>query len=485
MPSPPLRSKLSAAVAASLLLAAGTFVGDAGAAEPPSVRLLVADRTVTVHVEGDGVPLDIGAYAAAVRGDFELRVSRADYDSPLQISQVDSETGDVVRPLPADVLKGWGGLKRFFHVRFKNEAGRVVAERDVAFCPNSWERQRVDDRGPEYSRYPTYCRTGFPFLKGMVWGIDAHWAVSAFSSGGYRDRFPTVDVGPGVYHVRVSINDTYRALLDIPARHATEVLTVTVEGHGGSADGEAQAQSLRSEQMSMGVPTVTDPAPSTRPDLVALPAYALRTRTRGARDLLAFASTPWNAGPAPMVVEGFRETDEEVMDAYQYFYDDDGNPVGRAPAGTMEFDDRHGHHHWHFRQFVTYSLLDLSEDKVVRSKKQSFCLFPTDPVDLTAPRAEWSPDYETGSMCGSPRSIWIREKLPAGWGDTYYQYVAGQAFNITKVPNGWYYVRVTVNPQGRLYETTEANNEELRLVRLSGQPGARRVLAAPWHGMDV
>ena len=33
-----------------------------------------------------------------------------------------------------------------------------------------------------------------------------------------------------------------------------------------------------------------------------------------------------------------------------------------------------------------------------------------------------------------------------GWGDTYYQYLPGQSFNITGVPNGTYYVRIVANP---------------------------------------
>ena len=31
--------------------------------------------------------------------------------------------------------------------------------------------------------------------------------------------------------------------------------------------------------------------------------------------------------------------------------------------------------------------------------------------------------------------------MPVGWGDTYLQSIAGQAFSITRVPNGTYYSR--------------------------------------------
>jgi hypothetical protein len=482
--SPSRRSRRTAAVAISLLLISSIPATIAGAATPPSVRLLVMDRSITVQSHRGKIWLDLGVYVAAAGGDFELRVFKADYDSPLQIQQVDSQTGAVLRTLPSELVEDWGGLKDFFGVVFKNQRGRVAARGSAAFCPNGWERQRVDDDGPLVSKYPTFCTSYFPFLRGMVWGLDAHWAIDAFGTDEYgRDQTPPVEIEPGTYQVRVKIKDQYRELLDIPARHATESLTVTVtEGPSLPAASKPDDEAEAAERY-QGVPTVTDPDPSTVPDLVALPAWALRTRHRRGRDLLTFASTPWNAGPAPMVVEGFRRPEEDTMDAYQYFFDADGNPVGRAPAGTMEFHSGRGHMHWHFLQFVSYRLLDPVGEKVVRSKKQSFCLAPTDAVDLNVPRAEWSTEW--GSACGGPDAIWIRETLPAGWGDTYFQSAAGQAFDITDVPNGWYQVSVKVNPLDRLYETTASNNEELRLIRLRGSPGARRVLVAPWNGIEA
>ena len=91
----------------------------------------------------------------------------------------------------------------------------------------------------------------------------------------------------------------------------------------------------------------------------------------------------WNAGPSPLVVDGFRRADEDVMDAVQYYYDENGNELGHDPAGSMEWDARHGHTHWHFRDFARYRLLDANKDHVVRSRKEAFCLANTDAVDYT------------------------------------------------------------------------------------------------------
>jgi hypothetical protein len=55
-----------------------------------------------------------------------------------------------------------------------------------------------------------------------------------------------------------------------------------------------------------------------------------------------------------LLVDGFRRTGTELMDAYRYFFDAKGNQVGSRPAGTMEWDNREGHKHWHFPDFAQY-----------------------------------------------------------------------------------------------------------------------------------
>jgi hypothetical protein len=124
------------------------------------------------------------------------------------------------------------------------------------------------------------------------------------------------------------------------------------------------------------------------PDLRSLPAFGMQMR-RG--QWLAFGANVWNAGPSPLVVDGFRRQDEDLMDAFQYFYDTEGNPAGRTEVGTMAWDPRDGHHHWHFKDFARYRLLDADRNAVVRSKKEAFCLANTDAIDYTVPGAELEP----------------------------------------------------------------------------------------------
>jgi hypothetical protein len=478
------RIAITVLVLAVLTLAAWP-AGASGAPNDPSVRIFAPTDSARLFRYERRVDLaQLPVWIASVNGDFELRVARPDYDTPPGIVQTDAETGDVVRDLPEEMLDGWNGLGSFLDVTVLNSEGVEVRQRSFTFCPNAWERQRVDDSGPELPRYPTFCGDWLSvFTKGMVWGIDAGWAAPGFSWSDFGA--PTMRLSPGSYTFQVAIADSYATELEIPAEDAAVELAVRIRD-GDPDDGFAAHRARTAERRSaLSVPDVDSPDPSTVPDLVALPLWGMHTSSGRGRDYLNFGATPWNAGPAPLVIEGFRQSGEARMDAYQYFRDADGAVVGRAAVGKLAWDDRRGHHHWHLLQFASFTLRDASNLEVVRSKKQSFCLAPTNAIDLTVDRASWGTEgMDIHTACGGETALWIREVLQTGWADTYFQ-SGRQGFNITNVPNGWYYARMDVNPLGTLYETTTANNAESRLIYLGGRPGNRRVLVSPWHGMEI
>lgn len=228
-----------------------------------------------------------------------------------------------------------------------------------------------------------------------------------------------------------------------------------------------------------------------KPDLRSLPAYDIGISDGEdgdvpGKDYMVFSANVWNAGPAPLVVDGFRSPGKDLMDAYQYFYDADGKQVGYAPSGTMEWDARKGHEHWHFTDFASYRLLSADQAEIVRSGKEAFCLANTDAVDYTVKNANWHPNNtDLSTACGVQSSISVREVLDVGSGDTYTQYRPGQSFDVTDLPNGTYYIQVIANPEHRLHETDLSNNVALRKVILSGEPNARKVTAPPHDLIDA
>jgi hypothetical protein len=380
------------------------------------------------------------------------------------------------------MLDGWNGLKDFFRFVVTDDAGDVVLSRQQTFCPDAsdFARARVNDGGPPTPTYPEQCG-GQWFTRGEVWGIDRGWATPAFGFG------TSARLRDGNFHVTVSIEPRYAQAFDIPSNDtsATVGLTVTTYHCPNPCFPPPAGNHHLAGGPPAAVPIVHHPDPSTVPDLAVLPAYRISTGVDGAKDILSFSATVGDEGPAPLDLEGFRQPGSDTMVAYEYF-SRDGKVVGRARAGTFEFDTRPGHDHWHIEQFAQYSLLDATKQLAVRSHKQSFCLVPTDAIDMTAPGAEWQPfQVGLGSACGGDSAIWIRETIPTGWGDTYTQSVAGQAFDITNVPNGTFYIEVEANPTGVLHERNLHNDVVLRRVILGGTPGVRTVKVPLWHGIDT
>jgi hypothetical protein len=469
-------------LAVAVVVMATLFAGPVGAAATPTLRLFVASTQITVERgRNDFIYVDPGAWITPDGGgSFELRVSRPDYDTPVTLQQVDAETADVLRTFDAANLEGWSGLKDFAHYQVLNGRGEVILSDTITFCPNSYIRQRLSDDSPLTTTYPYFCGGG-PFTRGMIWGIDEGWA-SALIGGYYYGLGWRADHHK--YTIEFEIDPAWVDLLSIaPGNESAEVQVLAVDR--GTLEPVAKPD-IPAYTPYPKTPIVTSPPdPASAPDLVALPGWGISTYSRKGHDYLGFNSTEWNAGPGTMVVEGFRGTDDDTMDAFQYFLVD-GEPIGRAQIGELEFHAGGGHNHWHFEEFTQYSMLDAAKSQILISGKQSWCLVNTDALDLTLPNANlqgYGGDLFTS--CGGPGALWVREVLDVGWGDTYGQYVKGQAFDITDLPNGRYYIRVHVNPTGSMFEASTDNNIEDRLIRLRGKPGNRRVIVPPWHGIDT
>jgi hypothetical protein len=463
-----------------VLLFSSTLSASAPAAadDPPSLRLFAAGSRLDLERDRRGVAwFDPGLWVASVGGAFEVRASRPDYDTPVSVVQTDAATAAALRSLSVDQLDGWLGLRNFLHISIRDPNGRVVFRQAFTFCPNSYYRARLSDDGPMTSVYPYFCGGG-PFTRGTVWGIDDQWAVSATT-----DVFLRLRADRRHYQLRAWIDPAWVDALGLAPEDAEAHVALAVHDRGAGGGEPPFPGDRPAPAPAPRVPTLTNPPPAAIPDLVALPAWGITTFDRRGRDYLAFNATEWNEGPGPLVVEGFRAVGEEHMDAFQYFLDD-GVAVGRAPIGQLEFHPQH--QHWHFQQFTEYSILDADSGEVATSGKRSWCLANTDAIDLTVPNANWA-GYggDVFTMCGGPGALWIREVLDVGWGDTYSQSIAGQAFDITDLPNGTYYIRVHVNPTGAIVEGSADDNVEDRLVKLRGRPGARRVIVPPWHGIDT
>jgi hypothetical protein len=478
---------LASAVAAATL-AGPALAGAQGAARGPVVKLVVAQNSITLQSFRGQVFLDPGVYAASLGSALQLDVQRASYTKPITLTQVIFRPGGgtTTRSLPASLLDGFNGLRDFLRLSVADTAGKVVASTRLVFCLNAGQQRAVPGSAPT-NPYPPGC--GFdPFPKSLVMGLPRGWAADPAS---FSASFPppTVRLAPGTYKVTAAIAPQYVRLLHITAANATASVKLTVVKGRGCCAAAPRTAPARARGLAPlpRVRYLASPPAAALPDLVPLPSWQISAfhDRRSGRDLLAFNATVWVGGNSPLDVEGFRSNGSPVMKAYQYFWRN-GHVVGRARAGTMGFDSKKGHNHWHFEQFARYQLLNSAKNLAVRSHKVGFCIAPSDPVNLLTPHAVWQPPVIGFNefTCGQPTALWVQEMMPVGWGDTYTQSVAGQAFDITSVPNGTYYIEVIANPQHVLYESNTHNDVSLRKVILGGTPGQRTVKVPAWHGID-
>jgi hypothetical protein len=501
-----MRKLLTYGAAAGVLVLTGAGVGIAQAAtDPPPLQFVAATNQVTAerYVYGDETYLsfDLGLHVIAGKNPFEIWAKRTGYDKPITAERLVVQNGKQKKvALPAGMVTDFSGLKDFTTITIKNAAGAVVTSYKTSFCGNSWGSGRTRPDAPATTPYPTQCGDYNPFTLGAVWGVQAGWDSTVTDV----PRVENFDLPNGSYTATATVNPVYQQLFGIPASQSTAQVGVTVvDGDTGekglraakAADAAESANPHAGEQVTAFAPELRAPAkkPATlkakpvggpRPDLRSLPAWGIEASREDGRSYVNFGATVWNAGTSPLVVDGFRRTGTELMDAYQYFFDAKGTQVGSVQAGTMEWDNREGHKHWHFTDFAQYNLLGADQKQVERSGKEAFCLANTDAVDYTIKNAKWRPDNtDLSTSCGANTTIAVREVLDIGNGDTYGQFRPGQSFDVTDLPNGTYYIQVLANPVNKLAELDTTNNSALRQIILGGTPDNRTVTVPPVNGI--
>ena len=366
-------------------------------------------------------------------------------------------------------MRDCSGLHKFLTIKIQKVGSNTVKTLYRPACLSGWS-ERVTPDAPPRSPYPVGCWRA-PYGLGSVPG----------RSGGLGDqplsRYGALHLDTGRYTVTARIAWAYARVLGLSEADATRTIKLTVKdgddcrGCRGEAKGSDRVdQPAAHEPTSASSGQVAGPVP----DLRSLPAWGIEVLDGR---YLAFSATVWNAGPGRLVVDGFRDArNADLMRAYQYFFTASGQQQGYAPVGTMEWDARDGHEHWHFTDFATYRLLDARKRFVVRSGKEAFCLANTDVVDYLVPGANWRPTgTDLASACGARGSLGVREVLASGSGDTYAQY--RPASPSTCGPGQRHLLhRGDRQPDGPARGSLDhANNVALRKVFITGQPGNRKV----------
>jgi hypothetical protein len=466
--------RLAATLVASTIALGGGFTvtppASSAAADPPPPLALRAAKTVKVKKWGPFLSGRTGVQIVAQGENFELRANRASYNDPIQTTWLRSSGNQV---LPQEGLQNWSGLRNFVKITLTAKDGSARKPLMLNFCPGANIRRLPIPDAALQSKYPEFCPYN-PYTLGSVIGLAQGWG-SRFTieqSSGLR---------PGRYEATASIQEPYVTMFGLGSDQS---VTYTLEVVKPKKPRRFAPSARASTPLAADPQTKPEPKPATTragapqdnaPDLRSLPAFGMQLNPAGTQ--LRFAATTWNAGPGNLVVDGYLQRGSSTkMDAYQFFVDENGDPTGHQLIGELEFH-RANHQHWHFEDFARYRLLKEDMTQAVRSRKNSWCLAATDAVDYTVPRADWKPyNTDLSTACGGRGTRTIREVLQAGNGDTYYQYRAGQSFNIANLPDGKYYVSVEANPNGNIVETDTTNNDSVREITLGRNANGKRTL---------
>lgn len=164
-------------------------------------------------------------------------------------------------------------------------------------------------------------------------------------------------------------------------------------------------------------------------------------------DLLRFTTAFANNGAGHLELRGGEVLPNGNQQVFQRIFYDDGTFQDRL-AG--EFTYHAGHGHIHFDGYAIYSLRQYlpgggTGDLVATGGKISFCL-----IDITKYRSDaGSSRYNS---CGQIQGV------TAGWSDVYTRTLPDQWINISLVPDGQYWLEVTIDPDNLLLESDSTNN---------------------------
>jgi hypothetical protein len=195
---------------------------------------------------------------------------------------------------------------------------------------------------------------------------------------------------------------------------------------------------------------------------------------QGALRCLRFTSGFASLGPGPFEVYGSSVAPASPTGGplYQVVYRTDGTKYSR-PAGSYIFHQIHAHYHvLGIAEFRFYKVnADHSLTEAGRVLKEGFCLgnikiydwhsFGQDEID---PRS-----IDTCEPTLQPDGTWrFYEGITAGWEDSYKWQTSGQFVDVGNDPNGYYLLRVVVNPEHKLLETTYDDNTAYAYLQIDG-----------------
>jgi hypothetical protein len=214
------------------------------------------------------------------------------------------------------------------------------------------------------------------------------------------------------------------------------------------------------------------------PDLVMRRPWGLysdRSSKRG-RTVLRAGNVIDSVGDGPAELFGTR-IGPRFMRARQRIYRRDGSRIGVATDGRLQFKFAHlSRFWWKFYNAARFELWRVDSQgrrtKLVRTgPKVAYCLRDLVHTRPALPRSPRSAHY--GACSNASRAQHVTLGTSVGWADVYPPTYPEQWIDVTGLRGCFAYVHIA-DPNNRIYESDEDNNEAQVIVRLPFRPAERR-----------
>jgi hypothetical protein len=264
----------------------------------------------------------------------------------------------------------------------------------------------------------------------------------------------------------------------LPVRAALLIALLCAAALAGSALAGQPAQDERPVVQDQN-PCISPKATALRcPDLVMRRPWGLyvdRSTKRG-RVLLRAGNVIDSVGDGPVELHGTR-IGPRFMRARQRIYRRDGSRLGVATNGRLEFKFAHlDRFWWKFYNAARFELWRVDgrgrRTRLVRTgPKVAYCLRD---LERTRPGLARSPRREHYPACSTNvRAQHVTLGTSVGWADIYPPTYPEQWIDVTGLRGCFAYVHIA-DPNNRIYESDEDNNEAQLIVKLPFRPAERR-----------
>jgi Lysyl oxidase len=234
----------------------------------------------------------------------------------------------------------------------------------------------------------------------------------------------------------------------------------------------SQAQQPRAENPCIG--------PQARlllcPDLVMNRPWSMYAERYHGRTLLRAGNAIDSIGKGPAELFGTR-IGPRFMRARQRIYKRGGGRIGVATDGRLQFKLAHLRRYWwKFYNAARFELWRVDgggkRTKLVRAgPKVAYCLRDLVHTRPALPRSPRSAQYPACSSNSRVQHVTLGTSV--GWADVYPPTYPEQWIDVTGLRGCFAYAHIA-DPNNRLYESNEDNNEAQLIVRLPFRPGERR-----------